>query len=66
MRLAGHVARLGEEKGCIGSCWGNRRGDHLGDLGVDVRKILEQISWRWDMCIWTGLGWLKIETCDGR
>ena len=29
MRLAGHVARMGEERGCIGSCWGNRReGDH--------------------------------------
>jgi len=24
-----HVARMGEERGCIGSCWGNRReGDH--------------------------------------
>ena len=25
MRWAGHVARMGEERGCIGSCWGNRR-----------------------------------------
>ena len=25
MRRAGHVARMGEEKGCIGSWWGNRR-----------------------------------------
>jgi len=25
MRWAGHVGRMGEEKGCIGSCWGNRR-----------------------------------------
>ena len=25
MRLAGHVARMGEERGCIGSWWGNRR-----------------------------------------
>ena len=22
---AGHVARMGEERGCIGSFWGNRR-----------------------------------------
>ena len=37
MRWAGHVARMGEERGCIGSWWGNRReGDHWGDLGVDV------------------------------
>jgi len=27
---------MGEERGCIGSWWGNRReGDYLGDLGVD-------------------------------
>ena len=27
---------MGEERGCIGSWWGNRReGDHWGDLGVD-------------------------------
>jgi len=26
----------GEERGCIGSWWGNRREeDHWGDLGVD-------------------------------
>ena len=25
MRWSGHVARLGEERGCIGSWWGNRR-----------------------------------------
>jgi len=29
MRWAGHVARMGEERGCIGFWWGNRReGDH--------------------------------------
>jgi len=36
MRWAGHVARMGEERGCKGSWWGNRReGDHWGDLGGD-------------------------------
>jgi len=36
MRWAGHVARMGEERGCIGSCWGNRRErENWGDLGVD-------------------------------
>jgi hypothetical protein len=25
MRWAGHVARIDEERGYIGSCWGNRR-----------------------------------------
>ena len=41
MRSAGHVARKGEERGCIGSWWGNRRErDHWGDLGVDGWIIL--------------------------
>ena len=36
MRWAGHVACRGEERGSIGSWWGNRRErDHWGDLGVD-------------------------------
>jgi len=67
MRWAGHVARMGEERGCIGSWWENRReGDHWGDLGVDGWIILEWISRRWDVCIWTGLGWPRIETGCGR
>jgi len=36
MRWAGHVARMGEERGYIRSWWRNRKeGDHWGDLGVD-------------------------------
>ena len=68
MRWAGHVARMGEERGvCVGSWWGNRReGDHWGDLGVDGWIILGRISRRWDVCIWTGLGWPRIETGGGR
>jgi len=63
MRWVGHVARMGEERGCIGSWWENRReGDHWEDLGVDGRIILERISRRWDVGIWTGLGWPRIET----
>jgi len=51
---------------CLGSCWGNRReGDHCGDLGVDG-WVLEQISRRWNVGIWTGLGWPRIERCGGR
>ena len=45
MRWAGHVACMGERGGCIGSCWGNRRGgDHWGDLGIDGWIILGWIS----------------------
>ena len=58
---------LGEERGCIGSRWGNRReGDHWGDLGVDGWIILRWLSKRWDVGIWTGLGWPRIETGGGR
>jgi len=60
------VAHTGEESGCIGSCWGHRReGDHWGDLGVDGWIILKWISRRWDVGIWTGLGWPRIETGGG-
>jgi len=56
---------LGEE-GCIGSCWGNRRErDHWRDLGVDGWIILGRISRRWDVGIWIGLGWPRIETVGG-
>jgi len=52
--------------GCIGSCWGNQtEGDHCGDLGVDG-CIIVWISRRWDVDIWTGLGWPRIETVGGR
>jgi len=62
MRWAGHVARMGDERERIGSWWGNRReGDHWGDLGVDVWIILGWICSRWDVGIWTGLGWPRIE-----
>jgi len=67
MRWAGHVARTGEDSGCTGSWWGNRRErDDWGDLGVDGWIILGWISRRWDVGIWTGLGWPRIETGGGR
>ena len=47
---------------CIVSWWGNRReGDHWGDLGVDRWIILGWISRRWDVGMWTGLGWPRID-----
>jgi len=39
---------------------------YRGDLGVDGWIILGWISRRWDVGIWTGLGWPRIETGGGR
>jgi len=36
--------------------------DHWEDLGIDGWIILGRISRRWDVGIWTGLGWPRIET----
>ena len=67
MRWAGHVAHMGEERGCIGSWWGNRRErEPWGDLGVDGWIILGWICMRWDVGIWTGLGRPRIGTDGGR
>jgi len=47
MRWAGHVARMGEEKGVCTFLVGNRtEGDQWGDLGVDGWIILGWISRR--------------------
>ena len=67
MRWAGHVALMGEERGTIRSWWGNwKERDHWGDLSVDGWIILGWICRRWDVGIWTGLGWHRIETGGGR
>jgi len=67
MRWAGYVLRMLRRGGCIGYWWGNRReGDHWGDIGINVWIILGQISRRWDVGMWTGLGWSRIETLGGR
>jgi len=58
---------MGEERGCIGSWWGNlRKRDHWGDLGVDGWIILGWISRRWDVSIRTGSSWFRIWTGGGR
>ena len=39
-----------------------RERDNWGDLGIDGWIILGWISRRWDVGIWNGLGWPRIET----
>jgi len=46
---------------------GNRReGEHWGDLGIDGWITLGWISRNWDVGVWTGFGWPRIETVGGR
>jgi len=67
MRWAGHVAPMGEEKGVYRVLVGKPEGRR--PLGRPRRRwvvILGRISRRWDVGIWTGLGWPRIETSGGR
>jgi hypothetical protein len=64
--MGGHVARLGRREECIGFWSENlRERDHWGNSGVDGRMILGWIFRKWDVLVWTGLGWLRIETGGG-
>jgi hypothetical protein len=42
-----------------------RKRNHWGDPGVDGRIILRRIFRKWDVGVWTGLGWLRIGTGGG-
>jgi hypothetical protein len=65
MRLAGHVACMGEV--CTGFWWGNLGGrDRWGDPGVDRRIMLGWTFRKWGVGVWTGLGWLRIGIRGGR
>ena len=39
---------------------------HWRDLGVGGWIIVGWITRRWDVGIWTGLGWPRVETGGGR
>ena len=58
---------MGEERGMYRFLVGKPKGrNHCRDLGVDGWIILGWISRRWDVGIWTGLGWPRIGTGGGR
>jgi len=60
MRWAGHVARMGEERGVQGL--GGETGGKE-PLGRPRRRWADNIRMDLqDVCIWTGLGWPRIET----
>jgi hypothetical protein len=39
--------------------------DHWGDPGVDETIILKWTVRKWDLGLWTGLSWFRIETGGG-
>jgi hypothetical protein len=46
-------------------CENLRERDHWGDPGVNGKIILRRIFRKWDMGVWNGLSWRKIETVGG-
>jgi len=67
MRWAGHVARIGDERGLYRVLVGKPEGrNYWGDLVVDGGIVLRWISRRWDVGMWIGFGWPRIETGGGR
>jgi hypothetical protein len=63
MRWARHVVRLGEERGVYKVVVGNPR---ERDPGVNWRIILRRFFRKWDVGVWTGMGWLRIERGGGQ
>jgi hypothetical protein len=64
--MGGHVAHVGRGEACTGF-WSKNLSerDHWGDTGVDRRIIIRRIFRKWDVGVWTGLSWLRIETGGG-
>jgi hypothetical protein len=57
-----YVARMREGGGCnTGLWWGNlREGDHLEDLVLDARIILQWILQEYNGRAWAGFIWLRV------
>jgi hypothetical protein len=61
--MGGACSAVERIRACIGVWWGNlRERDQWGDPGLGGRIILRWMFRKWDVGVWTGLGWLRIET----
>jgi len=66
MRWAGHVVRMGEDRGATGCRWESlREKAHWGDQEVDGRTILRWIFRTLEVIVGTGWSWLRIGTGGG-
>jgi len=66
MGWVGHVARMGERRGSYRALVGKpEERDHWGKPGVDGRIILRWIFRKWDVGLWNGSNWLRIEKVGG-
>jgi hypothetical protein len=64
--IGGVYSAYGEGVGVYRVLMGKPEGkSQSGDPGVDGRIILRRIFWKWDVGVWTGLSWLRIETGGG-
>jgi len=62
-----HVARMGEDRGVYRVLVGKPEGKRpLGRPSLRWVDNIRMDSRRWDVVIWTGLDWPRIETGGGR
>jgi hypothetical protein len=60
---SGHVARMGKGRCVYRVLVGKSEGKRPpGRPGIDGRIMLRWIFVKWDVGLWTGLSWLRIET----